>query len=945
MPRSDGFSCVGPPRSGGRAHGPLQHGLCPEQQRRVAAPGPPSLRHAFEHRSRQDGAASRGLAQAQIRRGKGVRLSQRPQGDVVRRPLTDPRQRDEPGDAVFQARARLQVTRARGTSRRQPLQGLDASSREPKPRQVRLGQCSRGGKEMGQPVVRPGRQGATALNHPPRERRGPLHGHLLAQDGADRQLERLEGPRDAHPARPREARSDEGVSSERQGQRRGIRVQIEQPANPRHERAHGEGAFPFDANRQGPPLGLVRHLQGPRAATELVGPAVNLPLHLLDARQGASTEVGQHPVPVERRAIAQAQGDGRGGLSMGVPGGAAQLARTALVGRPHGIIEPAKALEARRGRHAAQGQPGLGDELLGHQQPPVAGHRLGVRAQVPHEDPVKLPCPHAQPRRELSHRALVQGAFIDQLQRPGHACLGSRPRGRPRGRLRTAAQAGAIAHGLGGGRAGNEGTVLPLRRPRGAHGTAIDAGRLDADEEAAVEPGIPPHKGPVAEVLIQQFVGGHGLQLTASRHRPLARIGRRRAPPECTVAEARRIQRWPLGARLGEARSPRGRDEPARSGSPSPPAHQRPDPAGARAARRTPGAAAGRLCPGALPQGRAPHRRPRGGHGRRQVHPAQCPGRTVSVPRGREPPHQHHRHRLRPLGRGPGGAGARGPRRRALCGRCSRPLVRPDLHRYAGPQQRGHRPSRGGPRRAGAGGRGPRGDAPGERGRGHPGGVPRRVCPAPGARPARQLRGRAVPGLTGDAQGPGAPARLRAVRPGAGAGPRLRHQRPGGPRREGCLGRVRRLPLSPPGAGLPGGGLPRAPQQRARRLGGGGHPRGRRAPGDRSAAVSHARRPGGGAGPRQRRAEQGLRHASDPGPGAPRRRSTASSREPLLGPGRLGPAPVPLGNGRHGRGGAVRPAEPARGAGGGGRLHRAGRRAGQDPGPGRGDAGGGALRG
>src|SRR5581483_857094 len=66
---------------------------------------------------------------------------------------------------------------------------------------------------------------------------------------------------------------------------------------------------------------------------------------------------------------------------------------------------------------------------------------------------------------------------------------------------RPAAQAGAEAGGLRGGGRGEEADVVEVRRPRGTHGPAEYAGRRDADEDPAVEPGIAADERPIATTV------------------------------------------------------------------------------------------------------------------------------------------------------------------------------------------------------------------------------------------------------------------------------------------------------------------------------------------------------------------------------------------------------------------------------------------------------------
>ena len=101
------------------------------------------------------------------------------------------------------------------------------------------------------------------------------------------------------------------------------------------------------------------------------------------------------------------------------------------------------------------------------------------------------------------HRGLVERPALDEHQCARHRVRRAVPSAAPRRGLGPAAQARAEAGGLrrGGGRV--EDDILAPRRPRRADRPAIDAGRPDAGEEAAVEAGIARRDRPIAGVEIE----------------------------------------------------------------------------------------------------------------------------------------------------------------------------------------------------------------------------------------------------------------------------------------------------------------------------------------------------------------------------------------------------------------------------------------------------------
>ena len=104
---------------------------------------------------------------------------------------------------------------------------------------------------------------------------------------------------------------------------------------------------------------------------------------------------------------------------------------------------------------------------------------------------------------------MVERAGLDQGQRPFYGALGSLPGRTERRGLGPAAQAGAIAGAFGRCSAPVEQDVTRQRRPHPTDRPAIDAGRSDRDEDAAVEGRIATTKG-----LVESCRVLHDMQCT-----------------------------------------------------------------------------------------------------------------------------------------------------------------------------------------------------------------------------------------------------------------------------------------------------------------------------------------------------------------------------------------------------------------------------------------------
>ena len=214
--------------------------------------------------------------------------------------------------------------------------------------------------------------------------------------------------------------------------------------------------------------------------------------------------------PVVRRAVTELDGHaGLGERAVGLSADrlAAELARRAAEELVERLVIAAHAPEPGRERDLGHREPRLVDELLREEDAAGLRHGHGRRAEVLLEETAKLALPHADPLRELLDvRAVtVERALRDEPERAGHR-VGRATPGREVGPgLRPAAQARTEARFLRrrGGR--EEAAVLEPGRAGRADRTAVDAGRSDAYEDAAVEPLIARLERLVANLGVEHF--------------------------------------------------------------------------------------------------------------------------------------------------------------------------------------------------------------------------------------------------------------------------------------------------------------------------------------------------------------------------------------------------------------------------------------------------------
>jgi len=229
-------------------------------------------------------------------------------------------------------------------------------------------------------------------------------------------------------------------------------------------------------------------------------PRVDIAIDDLDARDRAGPEIRQHRRPVVRRFVAQLQRNLAPRRRRHATADAAQRSGRTAEEALERFVEASNAAKARGERHLAHRQRRLVDELLGEQDPSGLRDRDGRRTEVCAEQPAELAFADAEPRGECVHIGLVQSAELDERQSARHGVRRAAPGGEIRCRFGPAAQTRPEAGGLRGRRRGEEAHVLALGRPRRTDGTAVDAGRLHADEQLAVEACVAGPEGAVAGV-------------------------------------------------------------------------------------------------------------------------------------------------------------------------------------------------------------------------------------------------------------------------------------------------------------------------------------------------------------------------------------------------------------------------------------------------------------
>jgi hypothetical protein len=192
------------------------------------------------------------------------------------------------------------------------------------------------------------------------------------------------------------------------------------------------------------------------------------------------------------------------------------------------IVEPAHAGKPAGDGDLVHRQVGIGQQLLGRQQPA----RLQVldrrHAELGLEDAAQVALADADARGQARHRRIIGQPGVRIVHQPRRLLrqdrrrILDRPPRRARRQFRAAAQARPETGRLGQRRMGEETAVLAPWRAHAAYRPAVDAGGRHAGEEAAVETCVTGLEGAVACVRID---GCGGLDHAAMVRRCGAKAG------------------------------------------------------------------------------------------------------------------------------------------------------------------------------------------------------------------------------------------------------------------------------------------------------------------------------------------------------------------------------------------------------------------------------------
>ena len=187
-------------------------------------------------------------------------------------------------------------------------------------------------------------------------------------------------------------------------------------------------------------------------------------------------------------------------------------------------METAQAAEAGRLRHFGYRQGGVGEQLLGAQQPPGLQHLQGRYAEMLGEHAAQVPGAHPQPGRQPFHRwrRVSVAEPVRRVVQPARGLLGQdgggvfgRPVALQRSEFGPASQAGAKARLFGLRGVIEKAAVLALGRAHPAHRPAVDAGGGDAHEQPTVKARVVRAQGAVEGFVVGPWWGVHASDGTA----------------------------------------------------------------------------------------------------------------------------------------------------------------------------------------------------------------------------------------------------------------------------------------------------------------------------------------------------------------------------------------------------------------------------------------------
>ena len=289
-----------------------------------------------------------------------------------------------------------------------------------------------------------------------------------------------------------------------------IRVEIEHAPHPAHDARNRARIGVADLQQQFRSFRGGAHPDPARCIGGADHALIAVVVHAFDAGDRAFGEEAQQHREIQRRPIAQTQGQCAAGRDCRRFQPADRTRRHAAAALERGV-EATQAVVARRQRDIGHRQCGFGQQLFREQQPAGRMHRVRRRADMCEEHPLQLPCAQPDPRRQCIGAAVLQRTVGDQGQRAAHRVF-AHLRMRFGRELGPTAQTGPVAGRSGCGGVRVEGDVFPLRRRRRAHRPAIDAGAAHGDEEQAVEAMVLRGHRPEADLARRQGIdGGEGV--------------------------------------------------------------------------------------------------------------------------------------------------------------------------------------------------------------------------------------------------------------------------------------------------------------------------------------------------------------------------------------------------------------------------------------------------
>ena len=416
----------------------------PQVLRGVGAPRPPAFGASQQGRRRRAArrppvAAPRSSPTSAAGNASGSRRARMAMYCAVHSPT--PRQRAQARDRRFDVgrRSDRRVGIGQGRARQADRGPRARASGMPRARRSVAARRSGVGNDVRQ--TDPCRRRAAARRRAPTSRPASrarrLHGDLLAEHGAHRELEAVPGARHPQSRARRDERRQQRVRDEVRADRRRVGVQVEHPAHARDDRRQRRSFGNRIGDRErAARLDRVRPrpCHGRRRARSCGGRRRPRPPRRPDR---ARREEREHRRPVVRRAVAQAERDAgagaarrrRGRCDAARSAGGRRAARNVSLKR-RTLPKPAASATSRHR------QPRLVDELLGEQHAPRLRDRDRRGAEVLLEQPAELPLADAEPLGQRVDVAVaVERAVCDQRQRPRHGVRRAAPRRRGRARV------------------------------------------------------------------------------------------------------------------------------------------------------------------------------------------------------------------------------------------------------------------------------------------------------------------------------------------------------------------------------------------------------------------------------------------------------------------------------------------------------------------------------